>query len=124
MHSEVYLSEDNLREIAANCSTELRQIGFRNRIWLVDRIPASSLTQAQRDSQEVSIYTFDGRHVFFRRWDMSAGTFPEVLLVVRACKFERGCKSVRGNKYADIFPFLLINRITLNHQHHHKYTFL
>lgn len=101
MYSEVYLSEDNLREIAGNCSTELRQIGFRNRIWLIDRIPDSSLTQAQKESQEVSVRTVDGRHVFFRRWDMSAGTFPEVLLVVRACKCELA-GNVRKDKNVDI----------------------
>jgi hypothetical protein len=79
LYSNVYLSEDNLRAIAAACSTTLEQIGFRNRVWLVDR---QSLA-----SDQVSHTLPDGRRLILRRWDMSAGTFPEVLLVVRACEY-------------------------------------
>ena len=80
LYSQTTLGEQDLRRIASHCSTTLRQIGFRNRVWLVDRqtLPAGG-------DEEVSDHTLpDGRRVVLKRWDMSAGTFPEVLLVVRA----------------------------------------
>ena len=76
----MFLSEIDLRRMARKCSTSLRQIGFRNRVWLVDRQPVMD-----EMDQEVSRELLeDGRKVVLKRWDMSAGVFPEVLLVGRA----------------------------------------
>jgi hypothetical protein len=73
----MFLSEQNLARIAKKCSTTLRQIGFRNRVWLVDR-------QYDTGSSQEEVSQLEGsRDVILKRWDMSAGTFPEVLLVVR-----------------------------------------
>lgn len=71
------LNDEDLQRIAMKCSTTLRQIGFRNRVWLIDRQPSIDKV-SQIDLLE------DGRRLVLKRWDMSAGTFPEVLLVVRA----------------------------------------
>lgn len=57
-------------------------------------MPLSALTSTQSKSnqadsgqEQVSVPMDDGRRLMLRRWDMSAGTFPEVLLVVRACEW-------------------------------------
>lgn len=82
MYGAAFLNEQDLRKIAKNCSTTLRQIGFRNRVWLVDRqVVVATLSNTQ---EEVSDLLLDGRRIVLKRWDMSAGVFPEVLLVVRA----------------------------------------
>lgn len=80
LYSVMSLNDEDLHRIARQCSTTLRQIGFRNRVWLVDRQCVSPTA-----SPKVSHQAFpnDGRRVVLNRWDMSAGTFPEVLLVVR-----------------------------------------
>lgn len=93
LYSNVYLSEDNLRTIAAACSSSLRQIGFRNRVWLVERLTVDD-GPGEKEQMQVSAALDDGRRLFLRRWDMTAGTFPEVLLVVRACKYQAAhCRS-------------------------------
>lgn len=80
----------------------LRQIGFRNRVWLVERCfgtadreepdqassqPARSTTQpvsptAVESAQAIDMCT--PMRVTLKRWDPAAGTFPEVLLVVKS----------------------------------------
>lgn len=87
----------------------LHQIGFRNRVWLVERefgatkepIHNASADQTQADQQGSSSFlanvsrtdagnvtaSLDDEepiHVTLKRWDPAAGTFPEVLLVVRS----------------------------------------
>ncbi|UZJ51860.1 hypothetical protein CBS101457_001180 [Exobasidium rhododendri] len=79
LNSAMFLSEQDLRSLAKRCSTTLRQLGFRNRVWLVDR-EATDGENGEEVSEEL---LEDGRKVVLKRWDMSAGIFPEVLLVVR-----------------------------------------
>lgn len=84
----------------------LHQIGFRNRVWLVERNfePAegdlgSSVELIQKGSDDgqpskvsrTSVDTTKSRNeseepirVTLKRWDPAAGTFPEVLLVVKS----------------------------------------
>lgn len=64
----------------------LQQIGFRNRVWLVDHTAAQSepaSTRGTMPADDTGKHTTSS-HVTLKRWDMSAGTFPEVLLVVRS----------------------------------------
>ena len=51
-------------ELARAAGPYLQQIGFRNRVWLVEYGALAQRT--------------------LRRWDMAAGVFPESMLVVRA----------------------------------------
>ncbi|WFD32484.1 hypothetical protein MSPP1_003532 [Malassezia sp. CBS 17886] len=62
LRSHANLSEGDILVLARNCGPWISQIGFRNRVWVVQHAPVISL----------------------RRWDMGAGTFPESMLVVRA----------------------------------------
>ncbi|PWY98579.1 hypothetical protein BCV70DRAFT_164621 [Testicularia cyperi] len=75
----------------------LRQIGFRNRVWLVERsfAPAAAVQSDTHEVPRASNGTKaetglvrpeeEGRTlVTLRRWDPAAGTFPEVLLVVKS----------------------------------------
>jgi hypothetical protein len=80
LYSVMSLNDEDLHRIARQCSTTLRQIGFRNRVWLIDRQSLLPTTPSKVSQEEV---LKDGRKVVLKRWDMSAGTFPEVLLVVR-----------------------------------------
>lgn len=68
LRSDANFTEEQVLEIAGACAPGLTQIGFRNRVWLVER-------QFHEDN------TAD---VSLRRWDMAAGVFPEAMLVVRS----------------------------------------
>ncbi|CCF53139.1 hypothetical protein NDA14_002395 [Ustilago hordei] len=75
----------------------LHQIGFRNRVWLVERsfdnADEAQSKESEATQQNVSrIYT-NGKpardeeepiRVSLKRWDPAAGTLPEVLLVVKS----------------------------------------
>ena len=78
LYSAMLLNDEDLHQIAIKCSSTLRQIGFRNRVWLIERQPVASDKVSRQHLLE------DGRQLSLKRWDMSAGVFPEVLLVVRA----------------------------------------
>lgn len=54
----------------------LRQIGFRNRVWLVEHATDPDFGPQNKKDETT--------HVSLKRWDLSAGTFPEVLLVIRS----------------------------------------
>ncbi|SNX82859.1 uncharacterized protein MEPE_01565 [Melanopsichium pennsylvanicum] len=74
----------------------LHQIGYRNRVWLIERSfecfqdKHESGSVEQQEYQNVShnrSRTGDDEepiHVSLKRWDPPAGTFPEVLLVVKS----------------------------------------
>ncbi len=83
----------------------LHQIGFRNRVWLVERNfePADRSERSQEQQQSSTTQPAnvsptsatpkdklrardeeEPMHVTLKRWDPSAGTFPEVLLVVKS----------------------------------------
>ncbi|GAK63865.1 uncharacterized protein PAN0_003c2074 [Moesziomyces antarcticus] len=80
----------------------LRQIGFRNRVWLVERCfgtagrdepDQTSSQSAHATTQPVSPTAVESARavdmhtpmrVTLKRWDPAAGTFPEVLLVVKS----------------------------------------
>lgn len=78
----------------------LHQIGFRNRVWLVERQFGSheeasqdaSTAQAKQASASPSNVSRNAANVIeeepirvsLQRWDPAAGTFPEVLLVVKS----------------------------------------
>lgn len=64
LRSAADFTEDDMVELARAAGPYLQQIGFRNRVWLVEY---SALAQRT-----------------LRRWDMAAGVFPESMLVVRA----------------------------------------
>lgn len=76
----MFLNDEDLHHIAAQSSNTLRQLGFRNRVWLVARNAATVNDQTEVSEGDKSVT----RAVTLQRWDMSAGIFPEVLLVVRA----------------------------------------
>lgn len=52
----------------------------------VARVARRVIPQAENRTADVGALLPDGRRLYLRRWDLSAGTFPEVLLVVRACE--------------------------------------
>ena len=97
---------------SANMTLEasgLHQIGFRNRVWLVERhfdqpAPSAALIQEQEDAEQEQQQSASALEnvsqpwmhrsalsdneepiqVTLKRWDPAAGTFPEVLLVVKS----------------------------------------
>lgn len=78
----------------------LHQIGFRNRVWLVERTfdkkeeaghethCDSAVANASRSGVNAGTSSALGEEeaiqVTLKRWDPAAGTFPEVLLVVKS----------------------------------------
>ncbi|PWN54368.1 hypothetical protein IE53DRAFT_383064 [Violaceomyces palustris] len=96
-------SSNGKEEVGGECRMEpgsgLRQIGFRNRVWLVDRklvrVGSEGKEKVSLSGPEEEVERKEGSRgpcdhlgwkweVGLKRWDPSAGQFPEVLLVVRA----------------------------------------
>ncbi|WFD04740.1 hypothetical protein MVES1_000064 [Malassezia vespertilionis] len=61
--SEAELTKDDLIFLAQHCGPWLQQIGFRNRVHLVEKCKSE---------------------LVLRRWDMVAGLFPACMVVVRS----------------------------------------
>ncbi|GAA5970010.1 hypothetical protein JCM11641_000232 [Rhodosporidiobolus odoratus] len=83
------VSPDDVLELAEQCSPTLRQVGFRNRVWVVKRSFSPSL-DSQEDAPrlpKVSLGTYD------LPW------WPEALLVIRFLETAAAFGAFRRNRY-------------------------
>uniref|UniRef100_V5ES05 Uncharacterized protein n=1 Tax=Kalmanozyma brasiliensis (strain GHG001) TaxID=1365824 RepID=V5ES05_KALBG len=62
----------------------LHQIGFRNRVWLIERSFEQEESSRVHNVSRNDSSDEEPIRVTLKRWDPAAGTFPEVLLVVKS----------------------------------------